>query len=74
MTAETFEEIVARNMKAAIERPDNQEDDSGLDDGPWLPGHAPRKKPTPKDAGEIARIRACAWSTRRTKYGERGHR
>lgn len=49
---------------------DHREDLSGLDDGPPLPV---RKKPAPKAADEVARIRAQAWGTRRRKYGERGH-
>lgn len=53
---------------------DHQPDQSGLDDGPWLPGRAPRKRPDPKTQEEIADIRARAWATRRQKYGERGHR
>lgn len=53
---------------------DHRPDDTGLDDGPWLPGRAPRKKPTPKSTSDIAEIRRRAWSTRRAKYGERGHR
>lgn len=53
---------------------DHKPDYSGLDDGPWLPGHAPRKKPAPKSAGELRDIRSRAWATRRAMYGERGHR
>lgn len=52
---------------------DHRPDNSGLDDGPWLPGRAPRRKPTPKSPEVIAAIRARAWETRRAKYGERGH-
>lgn len=55
-------------------RHDHKPDQSGLDDGPYLPGHAPRKKAEPKDATEAARIRAKAWETRRAKYGPHGHR
>lgn len=32
-----------------------------------------RKKPAPKSAEEMADIRARAWATRRSKYGEHGH-
>lgn len=53
---------------------DHQPDQSGLDDGPYLPGHAPRKKMEPKSPDEAARIRAQAWETRRAKYGPNGHR
>lgn len=53
---------------------DHRPDLSGLDDGPYLPGHAPRKKPAPKSAAEIHDIRARAWATRRQKYGQWGHR
>ena len=53
---------------------DHRPDGSGLDDGPYLPGRAPRKKAAPKPADEIADIRARAWATRRAKYGPRGHR
>jgi len=44
---------------------DHQPDQSGLDDGPWLPGRAPRKKPAPKTREEMKIIRARAWATRR---------
>lgn len=53
---------------------DRRADNSGLDDGPYLPGRAPRKRPAPKPAAEVAAIRAKAWATRRARYGERGHR
>jgi hypothetical protein len=53
---------------------DHKPDNSGLDDGPPLPGHAPRKKMEPKPADEVRDIRARAWATRRAKYGQRGHR
>lgn len=53
---------------------DNRPDNTGLDDGPWLPGQAPRKRPAPKSAEQMADIRARAWATRRAKYGEAGHR
>ena len=53
---------------------DHQPDQSGLDDGPWLPGRAPRKKMEPKSPDETSRIRAQAWETRRAKYGPHGHR
>lgn len=50
---------------------DHREDLSGVDDGPPFPT---RKKPAPKPADEVARIRAAAWATRRQRYGERGHK
>lgn len=53
---------------------DHKADNSGLDDGPWLPGKQPRKKPAPKSAEEMKRIRSQAWATRRAKYGPQGHR
>lgn len=53
---------------------DHKPDLSGLDDGPYLPDHEPRKKPTPKTPSEVAEIRARAWETRRQKYGKWGHR
>lgn len=53
---------------------DHKPDLSGLDDGPWLPGHGPRRKPAPKPPEELAAIRARAWATRRAKYGPEGHR
>ena len=53
---------------------DHKPDLSGLDDGPYLPGHEPRRKPVPKAADEIRDIRARAWATRRQKYGQHGHR
>lgn len=36
-----------------------------LDQGVWLPGKQPRKKPEPKTKEELAAIRAKAWATRR---------
>lgn len=53
---------------------DHRDDMSGLDDGPYLPGKAPRKKPDPKSPEEISDIRKRAWATRRAKYGPHGHR
>lgn len=53
---------------------DNRPDGTGLDDGPYLPGCAPRKRPPAKSPEDLAAIRARAWATRRAKYGERGHR
>ena len=53
---------------------DHKSDLSGLDDGPYLPGHEPRKKSAPKPAEEVRAIRARAWATRREKYGQFGHR
>jgi hypothetical protein len=47
---------------------------TGLDDGPYLPGRAPRKKPAAKSAVETREVRSRAWATRRERYGERGHR
>lgn len=53
-------------------RHDHKLDNSGLDDGPWLPGHAPRKKhDIDPVAFSVARKRA--WETRRAKYGPMGH-
>ncbi len=53
---------------------DHKPDGSGLDDGPWLPGRAPRKRPARKQADELSEIRKRAWTTRREKYGAFGHR
>lgn len=53
---------------------DHQPDMSGLDDGPPLPRHAPRKKAALKPPEEMKEIRARAWATRRQKYGQHGHR
>ena len=55
-------------------KPDHKPDGSGLDDGPYLPGKAPRKKPPAKSADELAATRGKAWETRRHLYGQRGHR
>lgn len=44
---------------------DHKPDQSGLDDGPYLPGCAPRRKPAPKSPAEMRAIRAKAWATRR---------
>jgi hypothetical protein len=68
---EAWDEIVRRNREAPRDcRPDN----TGLDDGPYLPGCAPRKRMEPKDPAIVADIRARAWATRRAKYGKDGHR
>lgn len=53
---------------------DHRPDLSGLDDGPCLPGRAPRKKAHPKTPEEYRDIRARAWATRRATYGQHGHR
>lgn len=50
---------------ADVSRHDHKPDLSGLDDGPYLPGRAPRKKAALKSAGELRAIRAKAWATRR---------
>lgn len=52
---------------------DHKTDNSGLDDGPYLPGCAPRKRLPPKSVEELKAIRERAWATRRAKYGPRGH-
>jgi hypothetical protein len=46
---------------------EHKPDNTGLDDGPYLPGYKPRKKPAPKTREELAAIRAKAWATRRAK-------
>lgn len=46
----------------------------GLDCGVFLPGQQPRKRPALKTPEQMADIRARAWETRRTKYGQYGHR
>jgi hypothetical protein len=46
---------------------------TGLDDGPYFSGKAPRKKPTPKTAEELSAIRAKAWETRRAASGIGSH-
>jgi hypothetical protein len=50
-----------------VNEPDRRPDNSGLDDGPWLPGHQPRRMPPKKSPEELALIRAKAWATRRAK-------
>lgn len=47
---------------------------TGLDDGSWLPGRAPRKKQKPKNANDLRVIRIKAWKTRRKILGPKGHR
>ena len=39
---------------------------TGLDDGPYLPGCAPRKQPKKKTPQELREIRLKAWATRRS--------
>lgn len=53
---------------------DHKPDNSGLDDGPYLPGHAPRKAMGAKTPEEKRATRTRAWATRRKKYGPHGHR
>lgn len=66
--------LALRLLESFIRAPfDSRPDDSGLDDGPLLPGQAPRRKPPPKSPAELADIRARAWATRRAKYGPAGH-
>lgn len=68
-------DVVAAYLASFARAPfDSRPDGSGLDDGPYLPGCAPRKRPPAKAAAELADIRARAWATRRRKYGKRGHR
>lgn len=50
---------------------DHKADNSGLDDGPDI--YPTRKKALPKRPDVVAEIRARAWTTRRAKYGARGH-
>lgn len=50
---------------------DHREDETGLDDGPWIPSKAPRKKAAPKTAEEMKVIRAKAWATRRASRRSR---
>lgn len=51
---------------------DHKTDLTGLDDGPEM--RPPRKKIEPKPPEVTADIRARAWTTRRQKYGQHGHR
>lgn len=44
---------------------------TGLDDGPYLPGQAPRKRPESKTPEELKAIRAKAWATRRARHNHR---
>ena len=61
--------------KKAQPQGDHKPDGSGLDDGPFLPGQAPRKPYTHnKSASELAAARRAAWETRRHVYGPKGHR
>jgi hypothetical protein len=46
---------------------DHKPDQSGLDDGPWLPERAPRKKMEPKPPEVVREIRLRAWATRRAR-------
>ena len=46
----------------------------GVDDGPFLPGYPPKRKPAPKSAEELKVIRAKAWATRRENAHSWHHR
>lgn len=52
---------------------DRRDDNTGLDDGPPLPGSTPRKR-TDQAPGALSEIRRQAWQTRRARYGDHGHR
>jgi hypothetical protein len=71
--ARRFSLLVRWNKMVAELAPDHKPDGSGLDDGVYLPGCAPRKKHAPKPMEVISEIRARAWMTRRNRYGDRGH-
>lgn len=60
--ADLLLEYAASFLRAPL---DHRPDQTGLDDGPYLPGRAPRKKPAPKSAEELTAIRKRAWVTRR---------
>ena len=53
--------------------PDCRADLPGLDDGPYLPGKAPRKK-SERPPSMLSADRSKAWATRREKYGKAGHK
>jgi hypothetical protein len=65
--------LKVRYMGFVVRRHDHREDQTGLDDGPYLPGRAPRKKRT-ADPAVVSAERKRAWKTRRANYGPRGHR
>lgn len=66
MTTETtLTDRYGAGVDGAGVRADRRADLTGLDDGPYLPGHGPRKKPAAKTAEELASIRRRAWATRR---------
>jgi len=46
---------------------EHKDDLTGLDDGPYLIGCAPRRKPAPKTPEQLRAIRAKAWATRRAR-------
>jgi hypothetical protein len=71
MGEEQWADILRRSREAPVDR---RPDSSGLDDGPYLPGRAPRKRMERKNPAVVADIRARAWATRRDKYGKDGHR
>lgn len=62
-------DLVAKGASQGDHKPDG----SGLDDGPYLPGQAPRKRVV-KTADEKAEARRKAWETRRNIYGQKGHK
>lgn len=68
-------QLVALRFGLPIPRKlDKRPDGSGIDDGPYLNGCAPRKPQPIKSDADHAEIKARAWATRRAKYGKAGHR
>lgn len=65
--------LVMNYMGRVMRGHDHRPDQSGLDDGPYLPGQAPRKKRV-VDPAVVSAERLRGWETRRSKYGPRGHR
>lgn len=70
-TAGTVNMTVAALNKLRVEHPSywpaSRVIKDGLDDGPYLPGMAPRKKAEPKTPEELRAIRAKAWATRKAR-------
>jgi hypothetical protein len=60
-------------MGFVVRKHDHKPDQSGLDDGPYLPHQAPRKKRV-ASPDDVSAERRRAWKTRRAMYGPRGHR
>lgn len=53
---------------------DHKDDFSGIDDGPYREKKIDLRLAKNSDPDAVSKARKSAWITRRTRYGEAGHR